>query len=619
MHVCIIVYKRVVSLYSIYYYIHRYRLYTMSESISCNFARCAVRQLSTKHLTKTIQLPRGVLPQIVREYNAHYTDHKKLQITYGLASKCFTAVCKHFNSRWHPQEMRESYLLTFNIEAWKALTQEEKEEHTLTHCEACHKYYSVLNSAFPVPPRQRRKIAKHSAPQTIKLSKRDFSTPQMLGGKILKELTNISQITFHKTAQEVLVDTPRSKLIQRPNESEERVKRRKIEKEITKSISQNKKDKASDLVLQNRMSWRTYDKLRKTEGLVMCAHEKLPEKRKRRCGKLVDKLKIDRDKLLSEVKTWPANQNVNWSNLAREYGIHSPNGGQTIKMYLKEHNIPAASVNQRPSRAKRRCISKIGNEGVSFPMYPPVTHERQKVLQRTKEGEINIGKEVVESSYRNYSVDSKTNQVQENTIKISARKISLLEIRKKILEKHESLGILRDSSDFYFQNLSPEEVNSQLRNLGIFQCTGDKLQMLKKLCCTRHIKIWHDHSQIAAHGYLLVLASVIYDPAFFYTSKEMKELKNVTIDVPVILDNAEVHILGRSSSTTEDQLMFVETRRNCLKEIGERVFTKSGIEVIDKVRFFMVMGLQHNLRLATNREVYTVVLAVELTVGDSVT
>ena len=66
----------------------------------------------------------------------------------------------------------------------------------------------------------------------------------------------------------------------------------------------------------------------------------------------------------------------------------------------------------------------------------------------------------------------------------------------------------------------------------------------------------------------------------------MKELKNVTIDVPVILDNAEVHILGRSSSTTEDQLMFVETQRNCLKEIGERVFTKSGIEVIDKVGFF---------------------------------
>ena len=107
--------------------------------------------------------------------------------------------------------------------------------------------------------------------------------------------------------------------------------------------------------------------------------------------------------------------------------------------------------------------------------------------------------------------------------------------------------------------------------------------MLKKVCRTRHIKIWHDHSQIAAHGYLLVLASVLYDPAFFYTSKEMEELKNVIIDVPAILDDAEVHILGRSSSTTEDQLLFVETRRDCLiKEIGERVFTNSGIEVIEQ-------------------------------------
>ena len=116
--------------------------------------------------------------------------------------------------------------------------------------------------------------------------------------------------------------------------------------------------------------------------------------------------------------------------------------------------------------------------------------------------------------------------------------------------------------------------------------------MHKKVCRTRHIKIWHDHSQIAAHGYLLVLASVLYDPAFFYTSKEMKELKNVIIDVPAILDDAEVHILGRSSSTTEDQLpaedqLFVETRRDCLKEIGERVCTNSGIEVIDNVRFFL--------------------------------
>ena len=38
------------------------------------------------------------------------------------------------------------------------------------------------------------------------------------------------------------------------------------------------------------------------------------------------------------------------------------------------------------------------------------------------------------------------------------------------------------------------------------------------------IKIWHDHSSIANHGYLLVMVSLIYDPAFFYTRQEITDI-----------------------------------------------------------------------------------------------
>lgn len=106
------------------------------------------------------------------------------------------------------------------------------------------------------------------------------------------------------------------------------------------------------------------------------------------------------------------------------------------------------------------------------------------------------------------------------------------------------------------------------------------------MCRTRHIKMWHDHSTIAAHGYLLVLVSVIYDPAFFYTTEEMRRLKGVEIDVPSVLDQTEVHVLGRSSSSTQDQLMFIETRRESLKDLQEKVYKKNGDEVIDVPRFF---------------------------------
>ena len=127
-----------------------------------------------------------------------------------------------------------------------------------------------------------------------------------------------------------------------------------------------------------------------------------------------------------------------------------------------------------------------------------------------------------------------------------------------------------------WQNLS--------KKLGIC-ITQNEIGQLKKLCRTRHITLWHDHSTIAAHGYLLVLVSVLYDPAFFYTTEEMKSLKSVDIDVPAILDESEVHILGRSSSSTQDQLMFTETQCECLQEISHNVCMSNGVDVVNVVRF----------------------------------
>ena len=62
------------------------------------------------------------------------------------------------------------------------------------------------------------------------------------------------------------------------------------------------------------------------------------------------------------------------------------------------------------------------------------------------------------------------------------------------------------------------------------------------------------------------------------------------IDVPAILDESEVHILGHSSSSTQDQLMFIETRCECFKEITENVCLSNGVDVVDIVRFFYSDG-----------------------------
>ena len=110
-------------------------------------------------------------------------------------------------------------------------------------------------------------------------------------------------------------------------------------------------------------------------------------------------LQIDQEALLQEAETWPENKNVNWSQLARNYGLHSPNGGEIIKDFLEQSGIPAASINQKPTRAKQRCIKKVCGDGLLFPMFSLVQHGKQKLLELIQKEEVNIEEEVVPSSY----------------------------------------------------------------------------------------------------------------------------------------------------------------------------------------------------------------------------
>ena len=257
---------------------------------------------------------------------------------------------------------------------------------------------------------------------------------------------------------------------------------------------------------------------------------------------------------------------------------------------------------------------------ITMPMYPTVMHEKAKLQERITTGEIVIGEKVVPTTYDYYSVDSETHALQANTVNICARRIPLQHIREKLLEKHEKMGILRDNSDEYFANLTQEEIVSRLNELNISYNTSDDLkQKLKDVCRTRYMKIWHDHSSIAAHGYLLVLVSFIYDPAFYYTSQEMKDLKDINLDVPATVEKPEVHIIGRSSSSTQDHLLFVDKRRECLQQMRSTLITTAGVQVRDIVRFSVAIVLLPSLKQAKSKEDPTVVLAVEYTVSDSQT
>jgi hypothetical protein len=75
---------------------------------------------------------------------------------------------------------------------------------------------------------------------------------------------------------------------------------------------------------------------------------------------------------------------------------------------------------------------------------------------------------------------------------------------------------------------------------------------------------------------MLVLVAAVYDPAYYYTPKEIHE-KGENIDVPTVVEDPKLHILGRSSSSLCDQLQYIKCRRECLLGLHEGLLINAGL------------------------------------------
>ena len=233
----------------------------MVEVINCNYARVAIRHFSSKRLPSSRRFPKGIKPKILADYNHHFTDNENLKGTYSLASRKFPIICQHFNRRWNTTEVREEYLTTFSVTAWKKLSPEEKRQHTLQKCKACETQFQVLSAAFPC------KLGNKKKP-LIFFNKKDLLSPTRFGRKALQELNTLTEENFGKPIQDVLIDTPRSRLSKKPTSDERKRERRRVEREVRDDMQRDKDEHGDQLVMQNRISWNAYNRIRKTEGLA---------------------------------------------------------------------------------------------------------------------------------------------------------------------------------------------------------------------------------------------------------------------------------------------------------------------------------------------------------------
>ncbi|CAB4016641.1 Hypothetical predicted protein [Paramuricea clavata] len=132
------------------------------------------------------------------------------------------------------------------------------------------------------------------------------------------------------------------------------------------------------------------------------------------------------------------------------------------------------------------------------------------------------------------------------------------------------------TSDEEFKNMAKHNVLKQLQALG--EDKGEEnLDTMKE-----RLRIMEQTCHFCKHSYLVFMVSCLYDEAAFYSDMEYEEITGDKISVQALVEAPEIYILARSSSDHE-QLSYIETRRECLDEISNKLHTNSGLPINDVI------------------------------------
>ena len=263
------------------------------------------------------------------------------------------------------------------------------------------------------------------------------------------------------------------------------------------------------------------------------------------------------------------------------------NSGQVIKEYLQSQSIPAA-MKKRDNIIRRAKLRLPGGE-ITYPTHQTVETQKSELLGKIENKQILIGELITPINFTKFTVDKTTKVINETTITMYGRRISLHDIRTKLLKDHEELGIMRLTDPSEDDNLSDSDIDDALVTRHISFDANESLARKHELLQTakhcRYLKIWHDHAAIAGRGHFMVLVSCLYDPAFYYTPQELTKKGN-NVDVISIVEKPEIHLLAQSGSSDAEKMLYNEPRSESLMDIDIPVLTSTDYPVTDTVRFF---------------------------------
>ncbi|KAK3700756.1 hypothetical protein QZH41_010938, partial [Actinostola sp. cb2023] len=333
------------------------------------------------------------------------------------------------------------------------------------------------------------------------------------------------------------------------------------------------------------------------QRITECQTSQSKRKKKDHTGN-INSMNWDKENLKAEVEGYEDGVQVNWSALAKKYGIktkagnYAHNGGQIAQQYLVNEEVNVHRFKRKneeqeskETRIRRKKLRGLGGE-ISLPT-PETNDELRDTLKlKIQKGEYTLGELIVPKKYKKMLID-KDGNIKSEEFTIQGRKIPLDEIRKKTLTKHKPF--IRQHPDVYYDEMSRLNVVECLKKKMEFDDTQGLTAMrekLKKMQRQRHLMIWHDHSTVANHGHLVFVVTSAYDPALYLTKEEYYQKTGIWVDIQTEVEKPELYIVGRCKSSDEEQLGYIDTRCECLRGLSQNFEVMAGIPINDVMRFF---------------------------------
>ncbi|EDO30338.1 predicted protein [Nematostella vectensis] len=618
----------------------------MAGTFGCGFARVAVKQ--------SYQKENGKLEKKIEQRWLSYL-HKfggEFQRVFHVDFTTFRKRSQALNNsiRRITPSARARYIEHFSSFKWQSLTEKEKKKHTLRDCNGCPTHHYPMHSLLASIPNNEAKKQGKGKNNPRASAKAAKSIAKNICASISGPFEKLTGMTFAKA--QTKVPSLGLQLKKSRNQLKQERRQRALTEKIHMQTLMAKQD--CDVLLATRQSYSQREKQRlalyfktKSEASSRVLKRRHLENngkcKKKRHSPPPCEVDFDKEGLLGEVNDMTDNTQINFSDLARRYGISTETklGNMVVKEFLESEGVDLKRFQTYHRANAPRILRKLqrmyGGE-VTVPVLRTNEKIKETLQAKIESGEYVLG-EGAQTKVPSLGLQLKKSR---NQLKQERRQRALTEkIHMQTLMAKQDCDVLlatrqsysqreKQRLALYFKTKSeassrvlkrrhlenngkckkkrhsppPCEVdfdkegllgevndmtdNTQInfsdlaRRYGVSTETKLGNMVVKEFLESEGVDLKRFQTYHRANAprirrklQRMYGGEFLYDPAFFYTSDEMKEYGHGDVDVISLVEKPHVYIIGRCGSSEAEKLCYIETRVECLMDMGHKCSTST--------------------------------------------